>query len=300
MEIKRVIICGLGAIGLTYANKLKDVCELKILADSKRIESYKNDCPKLNGKEIELNYITPDEAQSADLIIISTKNDGLKSAINYIKNFIVKDTIILSLLNGITSEKEISEVYGKDKVLHSYFIGHSAMREGNSVIQDGVGKIFFGSPYEENLEKVKILKNFFESKNIDYEIPQDIIYSLWLKFTMNVFANQLSAVLGLKFGDMQGSDFENLAKNIISEVVQIAKCEGVSNAERLEKDSLDSLKLMIPEGKTSMLQDIEGGRKTEVDIFAGEVIRLGEKYGIPTPYNKILYEMIKVLENRGY
>ena len=53
---------------------------------------------------------------------------------------------------------------------------------------------------------------------------------------------------------------------------------------------------MCPEGKTSMLQDIEAGRKTEVEMFAGAVIEMGKKYNIPTPYNKMLKEMIEIIE----
>ena len=52
---------------------------------------------------------------------------------------------------------------------------------------------------------------------------------------------------------------------------------------------------MIPDGKTSMLQDVEAGRKTEVDMFAGTVIRLGQKHGIQTPYNKIIKEMMEII-----
>ena len=180
MEIKKIIICGLGAVGLTYANKLKDICELKVLADEKRVEKYKNNPPVFNGNPVLLDYITPNDTFTPNLIIIATKNDGLDSVVEYIKNFVGEDTIILSLINGITSEEKLAEVYGWDKVLYSYFIGDSAIREGNNVIQDGVGKIVFGTPYEENREKVQNLKNFFEKNNVDYETPSDIIYSMWL------------------------------------------------------------------------------------------------------------------------
>lgn len=296
MGIEKVLLCGLGAVGLTYANKLKDVCELKILADSARIEKYRKYPPTLNDKIINLEYITPDDNWNPDLIIISTKAQGLESAIEYIKNYVGEKTIILSLLNGISSEKIIASVYGWDKVLHSYFIGHSAVREGNKVTQDGVGKIVFGSPYKENQPKVQELKEFFESKNIDYEIPTDIIYSLWLKYTLNVFSNQASAIMNLTFGDMKGVRFKDFAKKIIAEVEAIAEQEGVNNYQNLQKDSLSALMGMLNSGKTSMHQDVLAGRKTEVDIFAGEIIRLGKKYGIKTPYNQVMYDMIKVLE----
>jgi len=297
MEIKKVIITGLGAIGLTYADKLKNICELKILADRARVEKYKKNPPMFNGEETAFDYILPEDIFSADLIIISTKNNGLAAAAENIKNFVSKNTIIISLINGISSENKLIEKYGKDKVLHSYFIGHSAMRDGNKVIQDGVGKIVFGSPYPENIEKVNSLKKFFSENNIDYENPEDIIYSLWLKYTLNSFSNQLSALLNMNFGEMKrSSNFRSLAKSIISEIIPIAEREGVNNPENLEADSFKALDLMIDDGETSMLQDFHAGRKSEVDIFSGELIRLGEKYSVPTPFSKVVYTMIKAAE----
>lgn len=296
MGKKKVVICGLGAVGLTFANKFRDKCELKILANKERVDSYKLNPPMMNGEKVYLDYITPDESWNPDLIILSTKTNGLPSAIEYIKNFVGEDTIIISQLNGITSENRIAEVYGWDKVLHSYYIGHSAMREGNNVIQDGLAIIYFGSPYEFNKEKVLKLKNILDECSVDYNIPEDIIYSLWLKYTLNVFSNQVSTVLNLKFGEMHGKAFINLTKKIIKEVKAVAEKEGVNGLENLEKDALKFLDSMCDEGKTSMLQDILAGRKTEVDIFAGEIIRLGEKHGIATPYNQVLYDLIKVVE----
>lgn len=299
MEIKKVLLCGLGAVGLTYAYKLKDVCELKILADSARINKYTQIPPEFNNKKVRLDYVTPENAGPADLIIIATKNNGLPSAIEYIKNSISEKTIIISLINGISSEKEIANKYGWDKVLHSYFIGHSAVREGNKVFNDGVGKIVFGSPYKENASKIRILEKFFQQNNIDYEVPEDIIYSIWLKFTMNVFSNQASAIMKLSFGDMKSQAFKEFAKKIISEVREIAVKEGVKGTENLEKDALEALSLMVDDGKTSMLQDILAGRKTEVEIFGGEVIRLGKKHGLITPYNQVMFDMIKFLEEKN-
>ena len=74
-----------------------------------------------------------------------------------------------------------------------------------------------------------------------------------------------------------------------------AKAEGVNNTEDMIEKTIEHLKTMMPEGKTSMLQDVEAGRKTEVDMFAGTIVTLGEKHGIPTPCNKVLKEMIEII-----
>lgn len=292
--MKNVLICGLGAVGMTYGYKFKEKgsVSLRVLVDEKRLERYRLNKPVFNGEEQTFDYILPQDEFKPDLIIIATKAQGLNEAVRNLKNFVSKETIILSLLNGISSEEIIKSAYPEACVLKSYFIGHSAVRSGNSVTQDGVGKIVF--------EKNQKLAEFFDSLNIDYECPENMDYALWLKYAMNIFSNQTSAVLNMTFGELKNNkNFIEFAKKIISEVRAIAEKEGVTNLNNLEKDALNVLSGMCDEGKTSMLQDILAGRQTEVDIFAGEIIRLGQKYNVETPYNKVLYDLIKIEEENN-
>lgn len=290
--MRKILICGLGAVGLTYAVKFKNGSELKILVDEERYKRYMQNKPVFNGVMQKFDYILPsDKSFQPDLIIIAVKAQGLESAIKNIKNFVHKDVIIISLLNGISSEEKIQETYSDAKVLKSYFIGHSAVRNGNSVTQDGVGEIV--------VEKSSKLQEIFDEFKINYKMPDDIIYSMWLKYTMNLFSNQVSAILNMSFGELKRNNaFIDFAKKIIAEVRLIAEKKGVKNLENLEKDALGFLQKMCDEGKTSMLQDVLAGRKTEVDIFAGEIIRLGKLYEIPTPCNQVLYDLIKIVEER--
>ena len=78
----------------------------------------------------------------------------------------------------------------------------------------------------------------------------------------------------------------------MKEVQSVAKASGVNNTQTMIDEALCSFDKMIPEGKTSMLQDVEAKRLTEVDMFAGAMIEFGKKYNIPTPYNRVLKEMI--------
>lgn len=294
--IKNVLLCGLGAVGSIYANKINDYADLRILVDKSRLERYTNSPLCLNDKILNLKYILPEEENfKADLIIISTKNDALPVACKNIENFVKNDTIIISLLNGIVSEKICAEKYGWDKLLLSYWIGHSAMRSGNKVVHDGVGTLVFGSKNPNN-KNVLRLKEFFDFANIEYEIPEDIEYNLWRKFMLNVAANQPSAVYGVTFGEMQNNpELGELIKKLMEEVQNVAKAEGVKNTERMVSDALISLSKMCPEGKTSMLQDVLAKRKTEVDFFAGTVIELGKKNNIKTPYNQMMKDKIETI-----
>lgn len=298
-DIKNVLICGVGAVGSIYADKIQnfDSDSLRVLVDEQRLKRYLDNPIVFNGKELNFNYVLPDENNyKADLIIIATKFYGLEDAINNIKNFITDDTVILSLLNGVTSEEIIAKAYGRDKLLYSYFIGHSAIRTGNSVVHDDVNTIVYGSENEADNENVLRVKKYFDKAGINYKIPEDIKHSLWLKFMLNVCANQPTAILRMTFGEMlENSCFMDFAIEVMKEVQAIAKAEGVKNSEAMIDETVAHLHTMIPEGKTSMLQDVEAGRKTEVDMFAGKVIQLGIKHNIPTPYNKVLKEMVEII-----
>lgn len=297
-RIKNVLICGLGAIGSIYAKKIQKFSpkNLKILVNKERYERYKKQPLVFNDSELSFEYILPDDNNfKADLIIIATKNDGLNDVISNIANFVSENTIILSLLNGVTSENIIAERYGAKKLVYSYFIGHSAVRVNRTITHDGVNKIVFGN--YKNQENVDAVKEYFDKACINYEIPEDIIHSMWLKFMLNVSTNQPSAIWKYTFGDMFNNiNCINLIINIMKEVQSIAKAEGVKNTDRMIDEALATFKKMTPEGKTSMLQDILAGRKTEVDIFAGEIIKLGKKNNIETPYNNVLYDLIKAME----
>ena len=301
-EIKNILVCGLGAVGSIYADKIQKFSpdNLRILVDEERLQRYQNNPIIFNGRELNFTYILPTaEDFKADLIIIATKFDGLNDAVKNIKNFVNEDTIILSLLNGVTSEEIIAQTYGWERVLYSYFIGHSAVRTGRKVTHDDFNILVFGANNGLD-ERVLAVKEFLDKAKIKYEIPADIRYSLWRKFVLNVSTNQPSAILKMTFGEMQQNNvFVKFAANIMQEVANIAKAEGINNSENLVKDGLEALAMMCPEGKTSMLQDVEAGRKTEVNMFAGTMIELGKKHSIPTPYNQVLYEMIQVIQEEA-
>ena len=298
-KIKKVLLCGLGAVGLTVACRVQKNAPdcLKVLLDENRLKKLQQNPMKMNGEEMVFDYVLPSEKDfKADLIIISTKFGGLDEVLNNIENFVGENTLILPIINGLKAEEKIAEKYGWEKVLRGYFICHSAERIENEVSQDGVFKIVFGSSMA---DKNNSVAEFFEFVDIDFENPVDILYAKWVKFGLNIVVNQCSCLLKMKFGEMQRSEkFITFAKNILKEVVELAECEGVCGSENLVDDVIKALFLMSEDGKTSMWQDIEAGKKTELELFAGTVLELGKKHNVSTPYNQVFYEMIKILEGK--
>jgi len=296
---------GLGAVGCIYASRLHDMVPecVTVIADGQRIEKYRENKYLINEKEYDFNFMAPDEAcEPADLIILSVKYHNLSQAIKDIKNHVGENTIILSLLNGISSEEIIGEAYGMGKVLYGICVGIDALRQDNIVTFERSGKVFFGDAGNKTYSpKVLAVKELFDQAGIPYEIPEDMIRFLWWKYMVNVGINQSSAVLGAHYKVFHNdSNARELMESAMLEVVEITKKNGIN----LNRDDIrlwyEKLYKLSPDGRTSMLEDIENNRKTEVEMFGDTVCSLGEKYGVETPVNRTLARIIKVMENKAH
>lgn len=300
-SIKKIYISGLGAVGSLYSSLIykMDPDSIKVIADKDRIKRYNEHGIVINNEIYNFEYLTPqDIAPPADLIIITVKQHHLEQSIRDIKNFVGENTIILSLLNGISSEDIIGAEFGMEKILYSFCVGIDAVRVHNVTKFTTTGRIVFGEKNNHKYSsKVIAVKELFDRVNINYTIPEDMIRELWWKFMVNVGINQLSAILKAPYGVFQKFDeTQQLLKTVFLEVIALANKLGINLCENDIDKFIKVLNTLSPEGKTSMLQDIEAGRKTEVEIFAGTVLELGRKHGIDTPVNNMLFNLIRTLE----
>jgi len=201
-------------------------------------------------------------------------------------------------MNGIDSEKQIGAVYGVEKVLFAVAVGIDAVREGGHVTYSRNGKLYFGEAENRvTTERVKALQALFDRAGILHETPDDMIRALWWKFMINVGINQASAVLRAPYGVFHRfREARDLMEAAMREVIRLAKAAKISLSEQDIQEFYSFLTKLSPDGKTSMLQDVEAKRKTEVEIFAGRVIELGEQYGVPTPVNETLYRILRITE----
>jgi 2-dehydropantoate 2-reductase len=300
-SISRISLIGAGAIGSFYATKLFDYNRdcISLIAREKRAERLTKEGIFINNRHILIPVRTPeDKNETDDLVIVAVKYHHLSDTINDIKNCVGDNTLILSIMNGIDSEEKIGSVYGMDKMLYGVAVGIDAVRIENRVTYTNEGKLFFGEA-DNSIpgERVTRLKSLFEDAGIISEIPQDMIRTLWWKYMINVGINQVSAVLRAPYGVFQKSqEARDLVDSAMREVTTIAE---KANVHIYEEDIADWYKILAglsPGGKTSMLQDVEARRKTEVEMLAGTVIEIGEEYKIPTPVNQVLFRLIKIIE----
>ncbi|PFO08650.1 2-dehydropantoate 2-reductase [Bacillus sp. AFS076308] len=300
MVIKKVSIIGLGALGILFGNQFSKRlprADLRIIADQDRIQCYKEVGVFCNGERCDFNYVRPHEAcEPADLLIIAVKFNGLADAIQAVKHHVGERTIILSLLNGITSEEIIGEAYGMDKVLYCVAQGMDAVKVENQLTYDHMGMICFGGT---ETEKVNSLAEFFEQVEIPYEVDPDMLRRLWGKFMLNVGVNQTVAVFESNYGEVQ---LEGPARTMMISAMREVMALSEKVEVPLTEEDLDYwlrvLGKLSPDGKPSMAQDVEARRFSEVELFSGTVVKLGKRYDVPTPVNQELYHRIKSIENQ--
>ena len=303
MEIQTVAIVGLGALGVLFGHALsKELPEgaLRIVADRDRIGRYEREGVYCNGEKCRFHYMAPEEAgDPADLVLFAVKFRDLNGAIEAARGQVGPDTVILSLLNGVVSEGIIERALGVGKVLPAVAQGMDAVKVGNRLTCAHRGIICFGDwPDGNGRDAVESVRRFFEKTGIPHEVAGDMTRRMWGKFMLNVGVNQAVAVFEGDYGTVQR---EGAARDAMiaamREAMALARAEGAPLGEDDLSYWLRILDTLDPGGKPSMRQDLEAGRFSEVELFAGAVLELGGKHGIDCPVNRMLYDRIKRIES---
>lgn len=302
-QIKTVSIIGLGALGILFGYQLAKKLpkeNLRVIADPERIKKYQEQKLYCNGEICDFYYLSPQtQCEPADLILFTVKYQDLQEAIQAVRNQVGEHTIILSALNGITSEEIIGAEYGMGKMLYCVAQGMDAVKEGNQLTYAHMGMLVVGElGRSEASDKLKSVIEFFEQTEIPYQVDMDMRKRLWGKFMLNVGVNQTVAVIEGSYGDIQqeGPAREKMI-NAMREVIKLSELEGIFLTEEDLIYWLKILSTLSPEGKPSMRQDLEARRYSEVELFAGTVLKLAKKYGMKTPVNQTLYDTIRKIES---
>jgi 2-dehydropantoate 2-reductase len=302
--IRKISIVGAGAMGAAYAAMFTDAVGFSVsfVARGKRYEGLKNRTLTINDKLYNVPVIHPEKvSEPADLILVALKHHHLATAVGDIAALTGKGSAILSVMNGLESEATIGAACGMDKMVYAIAVGIDAIHENDRFTYANPGKIIFGPVNADRKgPRLERIREALDRAGIPNEVPEDMMRAMWWKFMINVGINQASAVLRAPYGVFQSSsDARALIRSLMEEVVTLAQKAGIGLTEE-DIDEWDIImKKLSPTGKTSMLQDVEAGRKTEVEIFAGKVVSLGKEYDVPTPVNTTIMRIIKVIESRS-
>ena len=301
MKIQKVAVLGAGAVGsyvIWGLSQRKDI-RLGVVAEGERAEKLKKGC-LINDITYYPEVWTPEEAEGADLLVVSVKYGALTEALEIIRTVTGENTIVMSLMNGVDSEERIAEKVGEDHVLYS-LIKVASHKEGEGFYFDPeatIGIVFGEKAAPYRSEHVQAVEELFDGTGMHYRVTEHIQEEIWSKFRLNICHNLPQAMLGAGVGCYQDSThMQAIRDGLRKEVEAVAAAKGIDMNKADESSKRGSA--VPPTARYSTLQDLDAGRHTEIDMFSGAMMRMGRELGIPVPYNEFTYHMIKALEEKN-
>ncbi|MEJ2097336.1 MAG: 2-dehydropantoate 2-reductase [Deltaproteobacteria bacterium] len=244
-----------------------------------------------------------EEAGVKDVVMIAVKGYHTRSAIESAKPMIGKDTLILSVQNGLGNLETIAETVGSERVIGG-ITAHSGMPVSMNEVRyvGGLGPLLVIGPFDGvSRPGFETMVRQFQAADLDVHATLDINSVIWKKLIANVSTNVVAALTGLTGGTaVHHEPTVKIIEALSRELAQVARAKGIDFPEL--NDPLDfSLKAFAStkDNRVSMLQDVEAGRPTEIGNLNEVIVSEGRRYNIPTPYNEAVSWLTRGVEEKN-
>jgi 2-dehydropantoate 2-reductase len=234
----------------------------------------------------------------ADLVLFFVKAYHTEKAVSDALVLEKEDTVFLTLQNGLGNEEVICRKVDRAKVLLGV-TGHGATLIGPGHIRHaGKGKSFIGELDHSVTDRAGRIAEVFSEAGIETEVSPNIHDLVWEKLLINVGINALTALTGLKNGQLLDyPETMRLLDALVTEGAEVAARNGI----RIEGNPVEKARDVAQAtsgNRSSMGQDFDYRRRTEIDVINGAVVREAERLGIPVPHNRMITDLVKVIEKR--
>jgi len=265
-------------------------------------------------QRIKAHSTLKDVSEAKDIIILATKANALPIIGSLIKPILKKNSVIVSLQNGIC-EEQLAKEYGSDRVIGCVVGFGATVHEAGDMEMTSGGAFTIGSVGN---TKANHFDEVFEilSKVTETNITNNIYGHLYSKLIINSCITTLGAISGMTLGKMLSQrKFRNLFIGIIREAVEVSQATGMKvekyagkidfqkmaeNANLINKIKSHTIIRMVGlkyrKLKSSSLQSLETGRKTEIDFLNGHISSKAKELKINTPINDQLVSLVKEIE----
>lgn len=237
----------------------------------------------------------PDAVQGAQCVLFCVKSTDTESAGLAMAPHLAEGATMLSLQNGVDNAERLAAVLQRPVLPVVVYVA-TAMAGPGHVRHFGRSELVIApSDASEQLAQT------FTASGIPMEVSDNVAGALWAKLVLNCIYNPLSAITGLSYGDIvgaQGIDVPRMMDDIVGECLAVARASGIVLPEGTAEAVLP-LAASMPGQVSSTAQDLARGRRTEIDHLNGFIVRRGEALGIPTPANRLLHTLVRLLEVRS-
>lgn len=294
----RICVFGAGALGSALGGMLAGEHEVTLIGRKAQVSAVMRSGLRLTGK-VDLTshpkaYASIGRLSPPDVLIITTKAYDTATAVAACRGWATADTRVLTLQNGIGNLELLRRWKGSQAFGGTTSMGAALVSPGVIRVA-GLGMTVIGSDLDE--EGARAIASAFSGCGMPVRLEREIDREIWAKLAVSSCINPITAVLRVANGELlESAAISRLLAGVVEECVDVARAHGV----RLQKSPLVSRVRAVAEdtavNRSSMLQDIERGRRTEIAQINGMVCELGSVKGIPTPLNKALAAMVGALE----
>lgn len=304
----KIGIIGIGAIGgYVSAMLCKSKENVYVIAHGKALTAIKNNGitleSEVNGNLTVFPTLVTDNANEAgimDIIFVCVKGYSLKAAAKAILPMIDEHTLVIPIINGVDVGNKLYSYLRKGKVTDAV-IYLSCRVEANGVIKHNSknAKIVISSnkirPIQKN--KLEIVYNVLTKSNIICEVRKDAEVFAWNKYVFNCAFNITDSYYDVKVKGIleDRMKFETFC-NVVKECEEVARTKGINLSPNIYETTINTLKSLSKKTISSMHKDVASGRKFELELFCGDLCRMGKDLGVPTPYTQKAYEKLKILQ----
>lgn len=292
----KIAIMGAGAVGCYYGAMLaRSGHDVVFVGRPAHVEAMNRDGLLLDfGSSRE--YVTvkadtePKIIADSDMVLFCVKSPDTADAGKQIQPYLRKDTIILSLQNGVDNAQRLSEVLDMPVIPAVVYVATSMGGPGH-VQHHGRGELVIGiSDHSDAIAAI------LRPAGIPVEISENAASALWDKMILNCAYNALSAISQLPYGEVvKGVGVWDVMRNTVDECVAVAKGCGVLPGEKVW-DAIEKIVETMPGQYSSTAQDLARGKPSEIDYLNGYIVRKGKELGISTPTNLALYAITRLRE----
>jgi 2-dehydropantoate 2-reductase len=304
----KIAIVGAGAMGCLYGARLSTLPENDIYL----LDVWQEHLDAINQYGVQMeedgSFQTYDNLKACrhayeigpvDLAVIFVKSTMTKQAMVDNKALLKESTMVLTLQNGLGNVDAICEVVPQNHVLAGTTAHGATMLGPGRMKHAGTGKTVIGELSGEVSDRVKGIAEMFNRACLLTETSDNAIGLIWGKLLSNVGLNAITAITGLLNGQiLDFPETEELMTLAVLEAKAVADAKGIRLSYDDAVEHTRALCKATAPNRSSMLQDISNGRKTEIDMINGAIVREGRALGIPTPINLALTNLIKTLEQK--
>ncbi len=303
----KILIFGAGALGSVFGGFLSREHEVTLIGREPHMRAIARRGLRISGIWGEhtftrLRALTSVEQlpeKRFDLVMITTKSYDTATAVREVAPFAGDG--VLSMQNGIGNEETIASVVGEERTLGGMAIFGARLLEPGSVeVTVYASECLVGELSGGLSQRAREIAAHFTGAGIPTKPSEDIIRDKWLKAFYNIALNPLSAILRVPYGKLgELEETRRLMREMLKEAFAVAGAKGIRIGYTWEEYFRHLLENLLPPTArhiSSMLQDIERGKRTEIDYMNGAIVKLGRELGIATPVNETITAIVRALE----